>query len=1089
MKELFGIPMDVIMIVLVALFAVSVAAVATIFVSNRTMFKMGLRNLPRRGLQTGLVVVGLMLATLITTASFTTGDTVDHSITKVAYDVLQRSDLSVNFQGEEASQSSESVYVSERAVGTFEERFAGDEDIEGFLPFLQEPVPAVNQRTRLSEPSVVLMGVDAQRLGRFGGLRLSGGGQADLSALGPSDILLNENAADELDARAGDVLTVFVEGNSAELRVAGIVKDELASGETGNFDVEGSGGGAVQLSTLQALTGHAGQVNLINVVLEGGVRGSVGNSDAAAERLEPYVQSAEGRAALGVDGREVKVDTLKQDAIEEAQSLGNLMTTFFLILGLFSIAAGVMLIFMIFVMLATERKAEMGMARAVGAQKRNLVESFVSEGMAYSIIAGAVGAAFGVAAAVGLVVGFLKYAGGDDFSFLEASITARSLIISYCLGVVLTFLTVVIASVKVSSVNIVAAIRGTEEDGQRQRRRKTSWRWVAAGLPAMIIPPLGIWFLFRKGFGLAWAWVLAPVGIAIGALAILMASGGGGGSEFFAAFGFSIIPLSLAALASYYRAPGRLTWTLVGSYLAAYWLLPFNVAEKVLGVELEGDIEMFPLSGVMVVIAFTLIIVFNAGLLSTLFQRRSGGRYVVPAISGAATLGCVVAGVALGDRGDGLGQLMYLFAGLVGIVAATAFAAVRFPHLAPALKMGVAYPLSSRFRTGMTIAMFSLIVFSIVTFSAVNANFTASQTGADGDGGWDVVATSNRNNPVTDMPAALSDAGASVADDIEATGRVTTFSGDQEIRLVSSKNDEWDTYPVIAGDDAFFSLPQATLDGRANGYSSDREVFEAVRTGERLAIIDGTDWGPYDFLFSVKVDGDEFKPFDVAVRNPITGASETVTVIGILANKLDATVSAGVYVNAATYGEVFGEPSYLRTYIRFEDSVAPKTGAREVEAALSTQGVQADSIRQLINDSAAQDRAFTRMFQGFMALGLIVGIAALGVIAFRSVVERRQQIGMLRAIGYQSGTVALTFVLESSFIALMGILSGVVGGVIVSRNLFTTGQFSSEGIDFSMPWFEVIAFTTVAFAVSLVMTWWPSRSAANVPVADALRYE
>jgi len=36
-----------------------------------------------------------------------------------------------------------------------------------------------------------------------------------------------------------------------------------------------------------------------------------------------------------------------------------------------------------------------------------------------------------------------------------------------------------------------------------------------------------------------------------------------------------------------------------------------------------------------------------------------------------------------------------------------------------------------------------------------------------------------------------------------------------------------------------------------------------------------------------------------------------------------------------------------------------------------------------------------------MALGLIVGIAALGVIAFRSVVERRQEIGMMRAIGFQ----------------------------------------------------------------------------------------
>ena len=124
-----------------------------------------------------------------------------------------------------------------------------------------------------------------------------------------------------------------------------------------------------------------------------------------------------------------------------------------------------------------------------------------------------------------------------------------------------------------------------------------------------------------------------------------------------------------------------------------------------------------------------------------------------------------------------------------------------------------------------------------------------------------------------------------------------------------------------------------------------------------------------------------------------------------------------------------------------------------------------------------------------MALGLFVGIAALGVIAFRSVVERRQQIGMLRAIGYQTESVTLTFMLESAFVAMMGILSGVVGGVIVSRNLFTTGQFSGEGVEFTMPWSEVLVFVVLAFVVSLFMTWWPSRSAAQVPVADALRYE
>ena len=125
-----------------------------------------------------------------------------------------------------------------------------------------------------------------------------------------------------------------------------------------------------------------------------------------------------------------------------------------------------------------------------------------------------------------------------------------------------------------------------------------------------------------------------------------------------------------------------------------------------------------------------------------------------------------------------------------------------------------------------------------------------------------------------------------------------------------------------------------------------------------------------------------------------------------------------------------------------------------------------------------------------MALGLLVGIAGLGVIAFRSVVERRQQIGMLRAIGYQRATVTLTFLLESSFVAVTGILSGVVGGAVLARNLLTSDSFTEgAAIHFAMPWPEVITIVAVAFACSLLMTWWPSRGASRVPVAEALRYE
>jgi len=1094
MNELFGLDMNVIMFVLLAIFAVAVASVAFVFLSNRVMFRMGLRNLPRRGMQTGLVIVGLMLATLITTAAFTTGDTVDYSLSHAAYDDLQRTDLTLNPYGETSSHepgdidTGARVYYPDTAVATFEQKFAADPDIEGFIPFLFEPVAVRNERTKLSEPTVTLSGVDPARLGLLGGVRLSGGGHFDLASLGPNDILLTDKTAGSIDARVGDSVTVFARGDAYQAHVAGVIKDEMAAGSSTAAGAGQPGGAAMTLAAVQDMSGHAGQVNAINVALRGDVRSSVVRSDAAASRLQPFVSSAEGRQALGNADRNVKVETYKKDAVDQAELYGNIFTTFFLVLGLFSIASGVLLIFMIFVMLAGERRPEMGMARAVGAQRGNLVQSFMSEGMGYSLIAGALGAALGVGAAVALVVGILQSGLGSGGSFITAHVTLRSLIVSYCLGVVVTFLTVVISSMKVTNLNIVAAIRGTDEDDCRAGRHATNWKWVAIGLPAMIVPPLGVWLLVRKGFGLAWAWIIAPAGIVVALLSLMLAARGGGGSQFFAGLGFSLIPLCIAGLAAYYRANGRIVWTLVGAALLVYWLSPVDIGAKVLGTKLKGDIEMFLMSGIMVVIGFTLIIVFNARLLTSLFQSGARARYRAPALFAVATGASAAAGVALGDTGDGLGQLLYLFAGLFAIVAAASYAAARFPRFAPALKMGVAYPLANRFRTGMTIAMFSLIIFSLTVFSIINANFTAKTEGKAGDGGWNILATANRNNPIPNLRSRLRDAAAPVADQIVAAGRATKFTGEQKV-LQLNQNSGFKTYPVIAGDSDFFQNPASALDARAEGYASDRAVFDAVRTQPSFALVDGADFSNYDWEKTVDINDKRFKPFDVAIMNPITSVRSVVTVIGVMSLKLDSTTAGGIYVNGATYTPVFGAPNYERTYVQLHSGVNPTTAARDIESSLSTDGVQADSIKKLIDDSVAQDRAFNRMFQAFMALGLFVGIASLGVIAFRSVVERRQQIGMLRAIGYQSGTVALTFVLESGFIALMGIVSGVVGGAILGRNLMVSGQFADIGADFTLPWTEVIGFAALAFVFSLLMTWWPARGAAKVPVADALRYE
>ena len=78
-NEIFGIPMSGIMIVLLALLAICLLSVAWVAWRRPVIFKLGVRNIPRRKAQTILIVVGLMLSTLIISAALGTGDTLHYS--------------------------------------------------------------------------------------------------------------------------------------------------------------------------------------------------------------------------------------------------------------------------------------------------------------------------------------------------------------------------------------------------------------------------------------------------------------------------------------------------------------------------------------------------------------------------------------------------------------------------------------------------------------------------------------------------------------------------------------------------------------------------------------------------------------------------------------------------------------------------------------------------------------------------------------------------------------------------------------------------------------------------------------------------
>ena len=1057
MDALFGIPMNTIMAVLVGLLAISLSAVLLIFIRNRIIFMMGLRNIPRRVAQTVLIVIGLMLSTVIITAAFTTGDTVDYSVTKQTFDLAGHTDIVLDGEvGKTGASDNTNISGAEyrRFLGAADE--AELQNVDGYTGLLAEPVPVVNTTTGLSEPAIQFVGIDAERSQGLPTYDASSGDELSLDDLQGSEVYLNESAADELDAAAGDMLTVYVQNEPHEYTVKAVVRDTLLSGALTFEAPEGMAAPWPEVSELFA----EDEVTLVLVSATGGVRDSLAAGPAAEAEIEQLIEGNELR---------MEVSDTKVDFVDQAEEVGNFMTTFFLLLGLFSIGAGMLLIVMIFVMLAAERKSEMGMARAVGTKRLHLVEMFIAEGTGYNLVSAIVGVVLGILVAFALTTAASAIFSTFGFTFTP-HVTLRTALISYSLGVVLTFATLTFSSWRISNLNIVAAIRGTEENVHREAGATVSWRWLALSAPALAIPPLGLWLLCRKGLGLNWSWfwvlvsmpmlIIPPLGlwfmlrngfglpsawilgwgfIVLGGVLFLL--GLDTDKAFSFALGFSLMAFGLARVLTMFGLPVRPVYTSTGLVLLLFWGLTAGDRLTWLFGTLEGDMEMFFLSGVAMVTASTFVLVYNADIFLGAVSRFGGA----------------------------------------------------FAPILPAIRTAVAYPLENRFRTGMTLAMISLVIFALTTMSAMNLNYDKLFLKDESRGGWDVQVMENPNNPLPSIQDALQEAGSPAAEEIRTEGAVL-IAGDfsaSEVRQREAAG--YDDYPVRGLTDGFIQNGSVPLDKIANGYEDAAAVWRALQTEPDAAIIDSfpiqSGFGPNEFsLKGIPTDAGKYDAPRITVRAATSGRGKNVRVIGVISFGASSNFM-GIYVGEDAFVKVFGEPELSMHFVALTDPDGSRQAARDIESALATAGVQADSLQQIADENNALSRSFLYLMQAFMGLGLVVGIAAIGVIAFRTVVERRQQIGMLRAIGYKKWLVQLSFLLESSFVTLTGVASGTGLGLWLAYFLVTSDSFPGGGGHFYIPWLEIglIAFLTIV--ASALMTLIPARQAASIPTAEALRYE
>jgi putative ABC transport system permease protein len=384
---------------------------------------------------------------------------------------------------------------------------------------------------------------------------------------------------------------------------------------------------------------------------------------------------------------------------------------------------------------------------------------------------------------------------------------------------------------------------------------------------------------------------------------------------------------------------------------------------------------------------------------------------------------------------------------------------------------------------------------------------------------------------VTDLEVDLAGMEDFPHDDVAAVGAIVNPMVDAR-QAGPGATGQWHALTLTGMDERFMAQARGiyTFQQRAAGFANDAAVWQALQARDDVAIVtpflvanpdssyESSGGGGNDLMATLgglaEEDGsqddaqatqDEFN-FRLAgftraddlpevwldLRDESGGQVRIhrVQVIGVLSDITTVSMSS-VHVNSRAIAAVTGEDVKPDTFfIKVTEGAAVREVAQEVERAFLSSALDAT----VIADSSAQGQALTRgilqLFQGFLALGLLVGIAALGVISARTVVERRQQVGMLRAIGYQPEMVALSFVLEASFIALVGIGLGTAAGILMGQAII--GQLFSAitaGRTLAVPWSQIGIIVLGAYLFSLLTTIVPAIQAARIYPADALRYE
>jgi putative ABC transport system permease protein len=236
-----------------------------------------------------------------------------------------------------------------------------------------------------------------------------------------------------------------------------------------------------------------------------------GGVEDGAEGTGAVTRVADGALA----GLGARVQGVKADLLDRADNAGDSLSQLYFTIGMFAVAAGILLLVNVFVMLADERRSELGMLRAVGMKRRTLVAALATEGWIYAVLASALGALLGIG--FGRVIAWRAdqiLTSGREVTALHLTFTFdwSTVVTGFAVGLAVAVVTILLASIRIARVNIIQAIRDITVAARTRPRRRMVWLGVVAIVIGVLLSIVG--FTAPDQYGVMAGPMLVLLGIA-----------------------------------------------------------------------------------------------------------------------------------------------------------------------------------------------------------------------------------------------------------------------------------------------------------------------------------------------------------------------------------------------------------------------------------------------------------------------------------------------------------------------------------------------------------------------------------------------